>query len=78
MKEVIPEYKDVKGWKTQIRQIKDFSSLPQAFKDYIHLIEELVQAEIAVVSTGMERKDTLFRDDVSVEGLDMERIKAEI
>ena len=59
LEKVVPEYKEVRGWKTSIKNMSDPSSLPEAFKDYIKRIEDSIQARIAIVSTGVERKDTI-------------------
>lgn len=78
LREVVPQYKEVKGWKESLRGKTDFSSFPQAFIDYIKLIEDLIQARVALVSTGMERKDTILRKDELDEWVDWRRINAEI
>lgn len=78
LNKVVPQYKKVKGWKISIREKTDFSSLPPGFKDYIKLIEDLIQAKVAIVSTGMERRDTIFIEEELKEWLDLEKIKAEI
>jgi adenylosuccinate synthase len=63
LEEVVPQYKKVRGWKEPIQKIKDFSALPGAFKDYIKLIEDSVEARIAVISTGVERGETILMQD---------------
>lgn len=78
LSEVVPQYKEIKGWKESLREKTDFSSFPQAFIDYIKLIEDLIQARVALVSTGMERKDTILRKDELDEWVDWRRISAEI
>ena len=60
LEKVVPQYKEVRGWKTSVGKMNDSSSLPQAFKDYIKLIEDSIQARIAIVSTGVERRDTVL------------------
>jgi adenylosuccinate synthase len=60
LEKVVPQYKEVRGWKTSIGKMNDPSSLPQAFKDYIKLIEDSIQARVAIVSTGVERRDTVL------------------
>jgi len=60
LEKVVPQYKEVRGWKTSVGKINDPSFLPQAFKDYIKLMEDSIQARIAIVSTGVERRDTVF------------------
>lgn len=75
---VIPQYKKVKGWKKPIHKKTNLTSLPQAFKDYVKLIEDLVGAKVAVISTGMERKETIFIEEELQGWMDLEKIKAEI
>jgi len=76
LEQVEPQYRTVKGWKESICNVQDFAQLPQAFKDYISHIEELIQAEVAIISTGKDRHETIFRDE-KLEGLvDLEAIKS--
>jgi adenylosuccinate synthase len=77
LERVEPQYRIVKGWKEPIDDIRDYASLPQAFKDYIANIEELIQAEVAIISTGKDRHQTIFRDE-KVEGLvDLDAVRQE-
>jgi len=64
LEKVVPGYKKVRGWKKAVHQARDFSALPRAFKDYLRIIEDLVEARVAVISTGVEREDTILRDRV--------------
>lgn len=75
---VIPEYKRVKGWKTSLRKERDFASLPAAFRDFIKYIEDLIQVKVAIISTGMERKDTIFVEEELKDWLDLDKIKTEL
>ena len=75
---VEPQYKKVQGWKSPVQKITDFSFLPQGFKDYITLIEDLVQVKVSIVSTGMERKDTILIEEELRELVNLERIRAEL
>jgi len=76
LEQVEPQYRTVKGWKESIDSIQDFALLPQAFKDYIANIEDLIQAEVAIISTGKDRHKTIFRDE-KLEGLvNLEVIKS--
>lgn len=78
LEKVVPQYKTIKGWKKSIHQQTDYSSLPSAFTDYIKLIEDLVQAKVAAVSTGMERRDTIFIQDEWQGMVDLKKIKKQI
>ncbi len=55
-----PEYVSVKGWKKSTAGIRSFSGLPALAQDYIKRLSDLVRAEISVVSTGADRKDTII------------------
>jgi adenylosuccinate synthase len=75
---VVPEYKKVRGWKKPIQKIVDFPSLPQAFKDYLKLIEDTVQARIAIISTGVERRDTILNEAELKDVVELNKVKKEI
>jgi len=74
-KELEPEYKTVKGWKTSLREINDYSALPGAFLNYIKIIEDLLEVKIAVISTGVNREDTILVEDNLVDIIDVAKIK---
>ncbi len=78
LEKVVPQYKKVRGWKEPIQKIKDFSALPGAFKDYIKIIEDSVEARIAVISTGMERGETILVEDELKGLVDLEKIMPEL
>jgi adenylosuccinate synthase len=61
---VTPEYIRLPGWDGPVGKVTEFGDLPARFRDYVLRIEDLVGAEIAMVSTGVERRDTILRDDV--------------
>ncbi|NIM90813.1 MAG: adenylosuccinate synthase [Candidatus Aminicenantes bacterium] len=76
LEKVEPQYKTIKGWSSPVHGKRDYSSLPVAFKDYLKLIEDLIQVRISVVSTGTERSDTVMREEELAEFLDLEKIRA--
>ena len=78
LKDVVPEYKKVKGWERSLREVKTFADFPDEFKDYIKTIEDLIETRVDLVSTGMERKNTVFRREELMPWLDLERIEAEL
>ena len=53
-----PEYMTVKGWDAKTAGIREFERLPQLARDYVRRLEELVQTEISLVSTGPDRSET--------------------
>ena len=76
--EVEPRFKKVKGWKEPICGIRERSSLPQAFMDYVKLIEDLIQADVSIISTGKDRKDSILIEENLESLIDLDKIKAEL
>jgi adenylosuccinate synthase len=76
--EVEPEYETHKGWSDSVKHSAEFEALPLEFKDYVSRIEDLVETEISIVSTGVERRDTIFRDSKLAGIIDLEKVRAEI
>ncbi len=75
---VVPQYKKMRGWRQPIRKIVDFPSFPQAFKDYLKLIEDTIQARIVLVSTGVERKDIILNETELKDIADLDKFKKEM
>jgi len=76
--EVQPQYKKIKGWKRPIEKTTDMSTLPPGFLDYVKMIEELIQAKVAIISTGTGREDTILVEDELKDVLDLKKIYREI
>lgn len=74
--EVEPKYKTVKGWKTRLYNVEVYSELPEAFSDYIKMIEDLLEVKVSIISTGVGREDTILVEDNLTEILDVEKIKS--
>ncbi len=60
LENVTPEYKSFYGWKEKTHGIRDFKLLPDNTKNYIKFIEDFLQTEISIISTGPEREDTII------------------
>lgn len=56
-----PVLKTFKGWKTDIRGIKNYDELPAECKAYIEAIEEEIGVPITMVSNGPKRHDIIIR-----------------
>lgn len=75
LERVSPEYKALPGWSGSVRKARRFDELPPSFKDYLSVVEDLVETPIAVISTGVEREDTILREK-ELEGLvDLSRVR---
>ncbi len=56
-----PVYTEVKGWKEDLTKMKDASSLPKEFNDYVNFLEKELETPITIVSVGPDRKQTINR-----------------
>jgi adenylosuccinate synthase len=59
-----PVYESTPGWSTPVRSARRWTDLPDAARRYIARLEEVSGVQVAIVSTGSERDDTIIRDDV--------------
>jgi len=58
---VTPVYRDLPGWTEDISTVREFAHLPQAAKNYVLTIEELIGTPIRYVSVGPERAQLINR-----------------
>ena len=56
-----PVLKKFKGWKCDIRGIKNFEELPQEAQDYVNFIEQAIGYPVTMVSNGPSRSDIIYR-----------------
>jgi adenylosuccinate synthase len=54
-----PEYIEVPGWRESTLGARSMQELPNAARDYLRKIEELCDVQIAIVSTGPDREETI-------------------
>ncbi len=57
-----PVYKEFKGWENNYSNINNFEDLQKETKDYIKFIEEELNTPITLISTGPDRKSTIFKN----------------
>ena len=60
--QLTPVYEEMPGWNTSISDICEYGKLPQATRDYVGRISELVGVPVKVVSTGPRREETIMLD----------------
>jgi adenylosuccinate synthase len=78
LEKVTPRFVSFPGWSEPVHRVTEFDALPSGFRDYLRRIEDLAGAEIAIVSTGVERRETVFRDG-ALDGLvDVPAVRAHI
>jgi adenylosuccinate synthase len=59
-----PVYESWPGWATPTRAVREYDALPENARRYIARLEEVTGVPAAIISTGSERTDTIFREDV--------------
>ncbi len=68
LSQVVPVYTTVPGWRDSVRRAQTFDVLPSTFKDYVRRLEDLIETRVALISTGVEREDTILIES-QLEGL---------
>ena len=56
---VTPVYEEVSGWSESTVGVRSLDALPEAARNYIKRLEELVGAPVDIVSTGPDRNETI-------------------
>jgi len=56
-----PVYEEMPGWKAELRGARKFAELPPKARAYVKRVEELAGAEVALVSLGERRDETILR-----------------
>lgn len=56
-----PHYVELKGWQEDITNVRNYEDLPETAKAYLSKIEELAGVEVAVISVGPDRTQTIQR-----------------
>jgi adenylosuccinate synthase len=59
--ECAPVFEKMPGWERPTAGVREFAALPENARRYVDRLSELVGAEIGIVSTGSDRRDTVFR-----------------
>jgi adenylosuccinate synthase len=54
-----PIYEECPGWKESTVGVKSFDKLPKNAQAYLRRLESLVEAPIAIISTGADREETI-------------------
>ena len=69
VKKCKPIYKTFNGWEKRSREEwstiadKGYTALPEEIKTYVEFIQDELQTEIAIISIGPEREDTIILQD---------------
>jgi adenylosuccinate synthase len=55
------DYEKMPGWKSDIREKKNWNDLPGELQNYVAMIEKNTGAPISVISVGPDREETIYR-----------------
>ena len=58
---LIPVYKELNGWKTDLMKLDNLSDAPKEVHNYISWLEDILEVPISIISVGPDRKQTLYR-----------------
>jgi len=61
---VKPIYETLPGWKTKTTHIKRFEELPKEAQNFIKFIEDYLETEVPIVSTGPQRDETIVACEI--------------
>jgi adenylosuccinate synthase len=68
LERVLVRYEKLPGWQRSTFGLKDYSQLPPNAKTYLRYLSDQVGVEIAMVSTGPERDQTIWMNKAVVSG----------
>jgi len=54
-----PVYEEMRGWKTEIKGVRNFKDLPRNAQRYLKRIKKLIGTKISMISVGSERDETV-------------------
>ena len=59
--ELQPVYREFQGWKSDIRNVRNYEEFPEAFRKYVEFIEEETGVPVKIISVGPDRAETIVR-----------------
>jgi len=66
--EVEPVYETCAGWRRKTVGILEHGGLPREARDYVAFLERQIGAEVALISTGPRREETIVREGGALAG----------
>ena len=59
LEKVTPIYKEFKGWKKSVVNIKDYNEFPNETKTYIDFLAQEISVPISIISIGPKRNQII-------------------
>lgn len=56
-----PIYRKFKGWGPELAEIRDYSKVPDSFKNYVSFVENELNAPLKIISVGPGRDQTIMK-----------------
>ena len=66
---VRPVYEELPGWREEVSDVRHFPDLPREARGFVRRIEELVDAQVDMISVGPERGQAIVTRDIFGEPL---------
>jgi adenylosuccinate synthase len=76
LEKVTPVYRTLRGWGNTLAAARTPDDLPAAFKDYLRAVEDLVETRVAVVSTGVARRETVLLEGELAGLVDVAKVRS--
>jgi adenylosuccinate synthase len=59
-----PVYEEMPGWQTDTTGVRDFNKLPEAARNYVARVEELIACPVNLVCVGPEREEVIEKTPI--------------
>jgi len=76
LEKVSPVYRTFRGWGNSLPAARTPDDLPAAFKDYLRAVEDLVETRVAIVSTGVARRETVLLETELAGLVDVAKVRS--
>jgi adenylosuccinate synthase len=55
-----PVYQEIPGWRGPINKVCRLKALPLQARDYLAILEDILQVKFSIISVGSSRAETIF------------------
>ncbi|MFQ5647354.1 MAG: adenylosuccinate synthase [bacterium] len=63
LEECVPVYRELPGWQSSVKAVRHLEGLPENARRYLDYIQEFLEVEISLVSTGPGRSETIVANN---------------
>ncbi len=60
LRQAVPVYETLPGWRQDITKVRARADLPEAARNYLSRLSELIGRPVEVISVGPDREQTIF------------------